>query len=532
MKKKFGEDSLLTTALFFYMLVFVIQQSKVSDAAIYRICSETFIQTPTLLFLQTPLFLGKKGDRIICTEEEDQTLLGAALYLLLQECNPAPIKEPEQILLVSQDMLPQIGKFIESIPFKRLKMKSPTLLGFEDLAKKEHPLLKSKSKGIITTPERLVDHIRLGNISVKRVSELILVIPEEAQLNRFERDTLFIEDKMPKGRNIISYQEGDRTPLHIPEISMNPTTISRTEWRYSKADYNHHFTPEPEQLMMEFLYATPYEQGAILTTTEDLEGLDKRMKSSPHFNSIAKNFTITDSPKLIRKSEHIEFLIITHIEGGKDFDHLIEIITNFHELQEVLFLLPPTEKIQFTKWKEKQNMESNEKGRPTQEEIIAGKIRDMVSEFRTNADPDLMKQYQRIIKKNTSFFDRGHLLTFLVAQALEGKGNNSRRNNRKEHSRGETPKREPREPRDNTPSENMQTLFISAGKNKKVFAGNLIKFLITQGELEKEEIGKIRSLPNYSFVEVPVDKAESLVTKLNDAELNGRPVTVNIANQK
>ncbi len=512
----------MTTTAFFYMLTTVTQQSKVSDAIIYRICGETCIQTPTLLFLRTPLFLSMQGDKVIHTNPEDQTLFAAVLFLLLQEERITPIREPEKVLLVSQEELARIEAWVKTIPFKKLKRRKPALLGLADQAKKELPLLRHRSKGVITTPERLIDHIRLQNISVSKVKDLIIALPKPDDINRFERDILFIESKVSEKSVMTIYQEQGRVPTLIPDLLKHPTVVPQTQWRYSEASYVHYITPKIEQMITEFLYAAPYDQCAILAKTEDMVALKKALKLS---------VLITDNPDKIRKHDHIEFLIITHIQGEQSFDHLIEVLTNFQELQEVLFLLPPEETTQFHAWKEKQHMQSEAKERPSQEDIIAGKIRNMVNDFRTTADPETMKYYQRVIKKNTSFFDRGHLLTYLVAQMIDGKqrGAASPRGGEKSFARNG---QKPQESREIESREGMQVLFVGAGKARGVFIGNIIHFFTSLGELEKEELGKIRVLPNYSFVEVPEEKVAQLVEKLDGQKIKGRPTKVNIAQKR
>ncbi len=499
----------------------MIQQPETSRSIIYRICSETSIQTPTLLHLQAPYFAGIEGDKIIETEASDLPAAGSAFFAMCTEDALIPNKEPTIILLLGQTDLQNIHTVIQAVPQREFKRKPPLILGIQDNAKDEVPALRQKSRCLMTSPERLIDHIRLNNISLRSVKQLILSIPQESELNRFERDTLFIEAKMPKSRDITIFCQNGIVPTMIRDMLKAPKLIPRKEWRYCQAIYSHYITHDIERMMMEFVYASSYGNGAVLASPDKKEKLQNTLQAAGMGTSrgITEAFLITDHPEQILQNKHIEFLIITDFQKSNDFDHLIEILTNFRDLGEVLFLLPPEQQHQFTQWKEKQRMSTEEKTRPSQEDIIAGKIRDMVVELRSNSDPETLKLYHRLIKKNTSFFDRGHLLAFLMASSIEKKGNN------RSHGRSQ-------ERREIIPRENMQTIFVGGGKKRGIFTGNIVKFFMEQGGIEKEEIGKIRVLPNYSFVEVPSDKADQLVEKLDNTKLNGRPVRVNIAQSK
>ncbi len=500
----------------------MIQQSEISRSIIYRICSETSIQTPTLLHLQTPYFAGFEGDKIIETEMSDQPVTGAAFFAMCLEKSIVSNKEPATILLAGQTDLQKIAAIMKEVPQKEFKRRPPLILGVKESAKEEVPSLRQKSRCIMTSPERLIDHIRLNNISLRSVKQLVLLIPQESELNRFERDTLFIEAKMPKTRDITIFSQNGIAPTMIQDILKAPKMIARKDWRYCQAIYSHYITHDIERLMMEFVYASSYGNGVVLASPEKKGKLQNTLRAAGMGTSrgIAETFLITDHPEQILSNKHIEFLIITDFQRTNDFDHLIEILTNFRDLQEVLFLLPPEQQHQFTQWKEKQRMSTEEKTRPSQEDIIAGKIRDMVVELRSNSDPETLKIYHRLIKKNTSFFDRGHLLAFLMASSIEKKGNIRSQGGRNQ------------ERKEIVPRENMQTIFVGGGKKRGIFPGNIVKFFMEQGGIEKEEIGKIRVLPNYSFVEVPADKAGQLVEKLDNTKLNGRPVRVNIAQSK
>lgn len=74
---------------------------------------------------------------------------------------------------------------------------------------------------------------------------------------------------------------------------------------------------------------------------------------------------------------------------------------------------------------------------------------------------------------------------------------------------------------DNTLRSNLTSLYIAAGKKEKISKADIVGFLIKQGGLSMEEIGKINSADHYSVVSIPAIKARKLLPLLNVAKLKG-----------
>ena len=87
-----------------------------------------------------------------------------------------------------------------------------------------------------------------------------------------------------------------------------------------------------------------------------------------------------------------------------------------------------------------------------------------------------------------------------------------------------------------TPSKNqikllrspLTSLYIAAGKKEKISKGDVAGFLIKQGGLEMNEVGKINSADHYTIVAIPADKAPSLLPALNAAKLKGTRYKIHI----
>jgi ATP-dependent RNA helicase DeaD len=79
---------------------------------------------------------------------------------------------------------------------------------------------------------------------------------------------------------------------------------------------------------------------------------------------------------------------------------------------------------------------------------------------------------------------------------------------------------------------NSITIFVSIGKNRRVFPRDLVLLFSTSGAVAKGDIGEIKILDNYSFVEVEEKAAGALIAKLDGSEYRGRRLTVNFAKKR
>jgi hypothetical protein len=75
-------------------------------------------------------------------------------------------------------------------------------------------------------------------------------------------------------------------------------------------------------------------------------------------------------------------------------------------------------------------------------------------------------------------------------------------------------------------------LFVSIGRNRRVFARDLSALFTEKLQLTAGDIGGVRVFDKYSFVDVASAKAEDAIARLSGSELKGRIITVNYAKKK
>jgi hypothetical protein len=194
------------------------------------------------------------------------------------------------------------------------------------------------------------------------------------------------------------------------------------------------------------------------------------------------------------------------------------------------------------------------------EESVRKRIHQLLDEIQTEADPGLLNRYRSLFRKEVSFFRRSYMAAYLLLLAEEGfagrdksrrgrpekqnqrpsgersdrserteRGERAERNDRGDRSRETRPERERDEGPRYLPEDQSVRLFISIGRNRKVFPREILGFILSRSEAAREDIGAIRILDNYSFVQVRTEAADKIIAALNGQVLRGRTLTVDHA---
>lgn len=78
----------------------------------------------------------------------------------------------------------------------------------------------------------------------------------------------------------------------------------------------------------------------------------------------------------------------------------------------------------------------------------------------------------------------------------------------------------------------MATIYFKAGKKEKISKGDILGFLIHQGELSATDIGTINVFDHYSLAAVPRNTIENLISKLSHCKIKSKKVLVSRAVQR
>jgi len=182
---------------------------------------------------------------------------------------------------------------------------------------------------------------------------------------------------------------------------------------------------------------------------------------------------------------------------------------------------------------------------PFDKEKAKRNLKEIQEKFNSDTDISLLHEYYKLYKKEISLFKRSWAAAwlFMYYDKRETPSPRSADSTRKDSpgtssSRITERQQKPKEkntqdaPEINLPEEESKMLFISIGKNRRLFPREVITLIMTKTSAAREDIGVIRILDNYSFVQVRDTKADEIITSLTGHKFRGRTLTVNFAKPK
>ena len=179
---------------------------------------------------------------------------------------------------------------------------------------------------------------------------------------------------------------------------------------------------------------------------------------------------------------------------------------------------------------------------------LAAFLQNAVEKVKTEENPDLLNDIKKVFKKNVPFSLRMYVAAYLTKQCgshyrPRREFNSERRNRdfRKDSFKSEfhREKTETENTEVRTPHPRVQideslatTIFVGIGRNRRVYPRDLVGLLISVGGLERDRIGDIRVLANYSFVQLFTEDADKAINALNGYDYRGRKLSVSYSRQK
>ncbi|MCK5199536.1 MAG: DEAD/DEAH box helicase, partial [Spirochaetales bacterium] len=151
-------------------------------------------------------------------------------------------------------------------------------------------------------------------------------------------------------------------------------------------------------------------------------------------------------------------------------------VNNFNQLSKLDKLLNHAQILLYT---DREKFDIITKGESSvNTEKLEAKIQSIVQGIKAN--PDNLTEYRKIIKKNVPIFLRSYFAAKLL---LDSEGPFTKTT--KKYTSG-----------------NMKTLFVSIGRRRRVHPRDLMKFFQKSLDIKSTEIGPIKVLDNYSFIDL------------------------------
>jgi hypothetical protein len=156
----------------------------------------------------------------------------------------------------------------------------------------------------------------------------------------------------------------------------------------------------------------------------------------------------------------------------------------------------------------------------------------ILDKIKTEANPGLLADYYTLFKKEVSLFNRSKVAAYLLMQHDQATPARFARNAPRPRApeqdavASDTPRCPP------LAEEESKRLFFSIGRSRRVFPREILGLINAKTSVAREDIGVIRILDNYSFVQVRDTVTETIIEALNGIVFRGRPLTVNYAKSR
>ena len=187
---------------------------------------------------------------------------------------------------------------------------------------------------------------------------------------------------------------------------------------------------------------------------------------------------------------------------------------------------------------------------------VAAFLKDAVA--KVEASPESLEELKKVFKKNVPLTRRSYVAAYLLKQSAgaifrfnaRGTFDNAREDFRPRRDVSRPNRYESRTERvpygerdhsddlhDRVPHVQIDpslatSVFVSIGRNRRVFPRDLVGLFCSVAGIERERIGEIKVLANYSFVQVYSEDAQKAIAALNGYDYRGRKLAVNLSRQK
>jgi len=404
------------------------------------------------------------------------------------------------------------------------KRPSVFAFGFEGQEKKEHRMLSRNPDVVIGTPNKVIDHIRRGNLDFSSLQTVVIDRTENPEHPGFIEDILFIFSKLPqKKQTILISHSLEKDTEQLVSLLRRPTVLPVSTWRQLTVPTRDVFMQTDQQhklsVVVDLILAEPMESLLIQSGDPQQAVQVSRLMRAQHIepallldnlsvqqqNKVCQNFSVGKVPILISTFETAcskKLRWVTHVinlavpprpESYKPPSFVLEKIITLAE--------------DYERFKEKIKVDAEKSTPPSEDQVFRGMIRQILKRIKEEEDPEVLNQYRNIVRKNVPLTLRSYFTAYLFKQSLAGEKKKKK-------------------------SSKITKLFLSMGKNRRVFPSDLIQLFMDRLKADRSQIHDIKVLDNYSFVEVDSSLGERAIKELSGIEFKGRKLAVNYARKR
>lgn len=403
--------------------------------------------------------------------------------------------------------------------------------------------LKQGVKIVVGTPGRVMDHMRRKTLKLDNVKMCVLDEADEMLNMGFEEDIETILKEVPSKRQTVLFSATmNKRILGITKKYLKEPKNVKIKAKELTVDRIEQISLEVKQAMKDDTVMrlidlnNPTKAVVFCNTKRKVDDLIEKLKSNGYkAESLHGDIKQAQRDRIMKRFKTGEFQILVAtdvVARGIDVDEL-ELVINYDIPQEEEYYVHRIGRTgrngnigkayTFVVGKEKSKIYSIQKYANTK--ILSGKI-PTIEQINKVKNKKMIDDIQEIIDKNKNEESEinDEILEELlqkndikiVAKALLSLITNKKENKEKQNF-------------DFKPGEEIK-LFLNVGKKDKIMVKDIVGSISANTAVSGNDLGKINILDKFSFIEVPGEYVNEILTSMKDKQIKGRDVRIEVAN--
>ncbi len=478
-----------------------------------------------------PLIL--KGKDLAVEAEEGTGKTAAFIVPVLLRARSGKPGIKAVVLAPTVDQVRKIVNEIHRLASSRKKAPSVLPLGLDADTRREARQVQENPDVLVGTPEKVIDHIRRGSVDFSPLQMVVIDRPVGEENPEFDDDVRFIFSKLPPRRQTVLFSPTlDGQPGSLLDLLRHPSVVSAQRWRQKAPAVDHLFyeaTPgEKLELLRDLILSRdPPSLLIVAGTPGEAERISRELRHGGLENHLlhpqlppprqqgALEAAATGRRSILvatwaalagQKMKWVTDLVQYELPAvGRPYGPEGFARTGGSVLRAVLTLGSEADYRRIQEAQEKTKVEIEKEDPPSEEDVVSGSIRRIVGRIREEGDREELAFYRQQIRRNVPLLLRPAFMAWLLKNSLSGTREKKER---------------------------FTKLFVSIGKNRQVFSRDLADLFMSKLNLKRPQIGEVKVLENYSFIEVANSRAKDAINALSGTDFKGRKIAVNFARKK
>ena len=520
-----------------------------------------------------PLFF-KGRDAVVESAHASEPVSGFVLPIILG-LRSAGLAPRALLLLPDRQDVEKISQAVSR--FMRIVKDAPLFvpLGETEDVRREQRRLEKGATVVAGTTERVIDHIRRGSLNISALEAVVVQEPDGETRADFIKDVQFIFARLsgrhqtillnaPQGRQESELLDLLHHPVVVTEASQPASTSAERENLYFEVSLG----DKVPQLARILLGRKVISALVLCPARTDPQKLTQALRAQqlravawpgPLGGAVGQRLR---SPRGgVEKASiqaslsrgEADVVVGSSLPEGFSPSHVVymDIPSGIRPVRWTSSLIVLVDRIQekeISRLQEAVGVALKKEEFPTDTDVVVGLIDRVLRNMKDDKEGMPLAQLRSLIRRQVPFLKRQLFMAYLLKSMLPPSTGASQvarplsTAGRALASR-ETPERAsrgrfgrsvevPRPAGEPQQSKEFTQLFVSIGRNRRVFARELAELFTEKLQLSANELGSVRVFDKYSFVDINPARADEAITRLSGSEVRGRTITVNYAKKK